>query len=216
MFTSSTCQSLSSVQHRTPPCSKTIMHTCTPGNYNNFHLEEKSSSQHVQGVDIFHILNSLTWRGYHIYIYTLPGTNSSPLKRWLPKRKGSSSNHPFSGAFAVTFREGIHPRKLTLQKVTPFNYGHLWSLCKISGGGYYIPSMYGIFTYHLPWKSTRCRYLNIPVPWMVWVLYTSSWNRGLLVVVDYHRPKCFPAPGASWRHRFECYYGGCLARDQPA
>ena len=28
---------------------------------------------------------------------TLPKTNSSPLKIGLPKRKGSSSNHPFSG-----------------------------------------------------------------------------------------------------------------------
>ena len=27
----------------------------------------------------------------------------------LPKRKGSSSNHPFSGAFAVSFREGNTP-----------------------------------------------------------------------------------------------------------
>ena len=29
---------------------------------------------------------------------TLPETNSSPLKIGFPKRKGSSSNHPFSGA----------------------------------------------------------------------------------------------------------------------
>ena len=38
---------------------------------------------------------------------TLPKTNSSPLKIGHPKRKGSSSNDPFSGAFAVNFREGI-------------------------------------------------------------------------------------------------------------
>ena len=40
--------------------------------------------------------------------YTLPKTNSSPLKQNFPKRKVSSSNHPFSGAFAVSFREGYH------------------------------------------------------------------------------------------------------------
>ena len=37
---------------------------------------------------------------------TLPETNSSPLKIAHPKRKRSSSNHPFSGAFAASFREG--------------------------------------------------------------------------------------------------------------
>ncbi len=30
--------------------------------------------------------------------YTLPETNSSPLKLGLPKRKGLPSNHVFSGA----------------------------------------------------------------------------------------------------------------------
>ena len=36
---------------------------------------------------------------------TLPETNSSPLKIGHPKRKGSSSKHPFSGSMAVSFRE---------------------------------------------------------------------------------------------------------------
>ncbi len=40
------------------------------------------------------------------FSFTLPKTNSSPQKISLPKRKGSSSNHPCSGAFAVSFREG--------------------------------------------------------------------------------------------------------------
>ena len=39
-------------------------------------------------------------------LITLPKTNSSPLNIGLSKRKGSSSNHPFSGAMAVSFREG--------------------------------------------------------------------------------------------------------------
>ena len=30
----------------------------------------------------------------------------APENRPGPKRKGASSNHPFSGAFAVSFREG--------------------------------------------------------------------------------------------------------------
>ena len=37
---------------------------------------------------------------------TLPETNSSPLKIGHPKRKQSYSNHPLSGALAVSFREG--------------------------------------------------------------------------------------------------------------
>ena len=39
---------------------------------------------------------------------TLPKTNSkcAPENRPKPKRKQSYSNHPFSGAFAVSFREG--------------------------------------------------------------------------------------------------------------
>ena len=38
---------------------------------------------------------------------TLPETNSSPLQIGHLKRKRSYSNHPFSGAFAVSFSEGI-------------------------------------------------------------------------------------------------------------
>ena len=41
---------------------------------------------------------------------TLPEFNIAtiaPENRPTPKRKGSSSNHPFSGAFDVSFREGI-------------------------------------------------------------------------------------------------------------
>ena len=34
-------------------------------------------------------------------------TAKAPENRPGPKRKGSSSNYPFSGAFAVSFREGI-------------------------------------------------------------------------------------------------------------
>ena len=37
-------------------------------------------------------------------IITLPETHSSPLKIRFPKRKGSSSNHPFSGAMLVSGR----------------------------------------------------------------------------------------------------------------
>ena len=33
-------------------------------------------------------------------------TNSSPLKIWFPKRKGSYSNHPFSGANCYTLGKG--------------------------------------------------------------------------------------------------------------
>ena len=41
---------------------------------------------------------------------TLPETKSLPLKIGHPKRKGSYSNHPFSGLFAANFREGSHKK----------------------------------------------------------------------------------------------------------
>ena len=41
---------------------------------------------------------------------TLLETNNSPLKIGNPKRKRSYSNHPFSGALAVSFREGTPPK----------------------------------------------------------------------------------------------------------
>ena len=43
----------------------------------------------------------LVLNGNYMKLYTLPKTNSSG-----PKRKRSYSNLPFSGAFAVSFREG--------------------------------------------------------------------------------------------------------------
>ena len=44
---------------------------------------------------------------YNLDLFTLPETNSEfTLKIGLPNRKGLYSNHPFSGAFAVSFREG--------------------------------------------------------------------------------------------------------------
>ena len=46
---------------------------------------------------------------------TPPETNSkfAPARLRHPKRKQSYSNHPFSGAFAVSFREGIHVEPLS-------------------------------------------------------------------------------------------------------
>ena len=38
--------------------------------------------------------------------FTLLETNVAPENRPKPNRKGSYSNHPFSGAFAVSLREG--------------------------------------------------------------------------------------------------------------
>ena len=45
---------------------------------------------------------------------TLPETNSSPPQNWPgPKKENTSSNHCFSRAFAVTFREGhVPPKKI--------------------------------------------------------------------------------------------------------
>ena len=41
---------------------------------------------------------------------TLPETNSSPLKIGLPNRKGSYSNHPFSGAMLVSGRVRLNQK----------------------------------------------------------------------------------------------------------
>ncbi len=76
----------------------------------------------------------------------LPETNSefTPENRLGPKRKRSYSNHPFSGAFAVSFREGTgenaNPRYFenifwgceTSQRQNPklnlpFTFSHLWA-----------------------------------------------------------------------------------------
>ena len=54
-----------------------------------------------------YILHIPTHQSVHELKTTLPETNSSPLKMGHPKRKQSYSNHSFSGAFAVSFREGI-------------------------------------------------------------------------------------------------------------
>ena len=43
-------------------------------------------------------MDPMGYNGLIIVIITLPKTNSSPLNIGLPKRKGSSSNHQFSGA----------------------------------------------------------------------------------------------------------------------
>ena len=44
--------------------------------------------------------------------FTLPETNSSPLKIGHHKRKGSSSNHPFSGAMLALGRVDDFPFQL--------------------------------------------------------------------------------------------------------
>ena len=44
--------------------------------------------------------------GVAVDVDTPPETNSSHLPGNYPKRKRSSSNHAFLGAFAVSFREG--------------------------------------------------------------------------------------------------------------
>ena len=56
----------------------------------------------------FECLNSVgNMKNLGIGSNTLPKTNIfASENRQPPKRKGSSSNHPFSGAFAVSFREG--------------------------------------------------------------------------------------------------------------
>ena len=64
---------------------------------------------------------------------TLPETNSLPLKIDHLKKGNSSSKHPFSGAFAVSFREGYsHPQNSKIYKLWSVGLSELgglfWSL----------------------------------------------------------------------------------------
>ena len=52
---------------------------------------------------------------------TLPETNSSHLKIGHPKRKGSYFNHPFVGAFAVSFRECNRFKQLATSQIDSEN-----------------------------------------------------------------------------------------------
>ena len=62
------------------------------------------------------------------FLCALPKTNSSPHKIRFPKRKGWFSNHQFSGAFAVTFKEGdISPPLFQNGDVTPIRIPRLFS-----------------------------------------------------------------------------------------
>ena len=68
--------------------------------------------------------------GGHEKQVSLPKTKSSPLKIGHPKRKGSSSNHPFLGAFAVSFREctlSLLGMSWDVSKACGFKYSFLFS-----------------------------------------------------------------------------------------
>ena len=79
--------------------------------------------------------------------YTLPEANSEwkPLKNWGPKRKGSYSNHPFSGANLLLVSGRVY-------KVTIF-YKWFWGhdVGPISSGGCFLanismrPNLGGVF-----------------------------------------------------------------------
>ena len=49
---------------------------------------------------------------WELYIPSPIRTAKTTENRQTPKRKGSSSNHTFSGAFTLSFKEGIHTKEL--------------------------------------------------------------------------------------------------------
>ena len=73
---------------------------------------------------------------YHLFQspkqITLPKTNSSPLKIGHPKKEHSISNHPFSGATNVSFRESIYNAK----KKTKPELGASFGRIPLPFGGY--------------------------------------------------------------------------------
>ena len=72
--------------------------------------------------------------------FILPETNSSPLKIGKFPKGESSSNHPFLGAFAVSFREGKFPHCFfSIKHISPGLSGldvanHPRGCCWTSGG----------------------------------------------------------------------------------
>ena len=60
---------------------------------------------------------------------TLPKTNIAAENRLKPKRKRWYSNHPFSGAFVVSFREGTYMSRQTI----PGIHVNLWKGCPETG-----------------------------------------------------------------------------------
>ena len=84
-------------------CETTSHHPVEVGKFCR-HQKPRGTCVHVQD----HSPICVHWnRGMSFQAATLPETNSSHLKIGHPKRKQSYSNHPFSGAFAVSFREGM-------------------------------------------------------------------------------------------------------------
>ena len=79
-------------------------------------------------------------------IFTLPETNSSPLKIDHPKRKGSSYNHPFSGATV----DGRNPAPVD---VVDF---------PVSKGVLYIPGGAGGFLKHQEYVTDSWKYSHPP------------------------------------------------------
>ena len=57
--------------------------------------------RYISTSSLWDVWPELTGGCYFCWCATLPETHISPLKMSHPKRKGSSSNHPFSGAMIV-------------------------------------------------------------------------------------------------------------------
>ena len=95
---------------------------------------------------------------------TLPKTNSSPLKIGHPKRKQSYSNHPFSGAFVVSFREGTllgtnisrNPRYV-LKMIFLFEKGVKTRVTELKLQIHSIPLLVGQvgYVFLVPWRVSR-------------------------------------------------------------
>ena len=102
---------------------------------------------------------------YYFRANTLPETNSSHLKIGHPKRKGSSSNHPFSGAMLVF--GGVNP----LKKVNPINTHYIrciwgWSLRGPHPKGTIFPMTHFLSEqWKKPWLFTAYRGLYYPILW---------------------------------------------------
>ncbi len=77
----------------------------------------------------------------YINLHALPETNSSHLPGNVPKRKGSSSNHQFSGAMLVSGR--VNNEEKLLQQLRWLEYSILYRVWIYFNwlGGYRIPSI---------------------------------------------------------------------------
>ena len=160
-------------------------------NYRSFVKRDSSSLQQF----IYPHQSMAQFLESHNEIYTLPETNMTPawpLKIGHPKRKRSYSNHPFSGAFAVSFRDGtflwvhheascftrFHRREMEQPNTFRSFPSKLPQVNNFEGSGKVL------------WKDLRLKQKPCDIPW------NPGWLIGILIISG--QIKIFHKPRSPW------------------